>query len=106
MTTYWTVDVIESGSPVAQVGGPDGRFQAVLARSGPRIGQGASSFWSGPDLRRQPGAGGALQPLDRVPVGTHGHHLGAVRRVGGGVEQGLQVGARAGHQDHQPRHGR
>jgi hypothetical protein len=43
------------------------------------------------DERRHPGALRAGQPLDVVPVGADGDDLGAVRRVGTGVEEGLQV---------------
>ena len=42
------------------------------------------------------GALGPGQALDALPVGAHRDHLGAVRRVGAGVEQGLEVGAGAG----------
>ena len=34
-------------------------------------------------------------------VGADGHDLGRVRRVGGRVEEGLQVRARAGHEHHE-----
>ena len=45
----------------------------------------------------------AGQPLDAVAVGADRDHLGAVRRVGAGVEQGLQVGAGAGDEDDETR---
>ena len=47
------------------------------------------------DERRDAGALGAGQALDAVAVGADGDHPGAVRRVAAGVEQGLEVGARA-----------
>ena len=46
-----------------------------------------------------------VQPEDARPVGADGHDPGAVRRVGAGVEQGLQQGAGAGDEDDQPRRG-
>ncbi len=49
--------------------------------------------------RRDAGPLGAGQPLDAVTVGADGDHPGAVRRVGAGVEQGLEVGAGAGDED-------
>ncbi len=51
---------------------------------------------------RQPGALGPLQTGDGVPVRADGDDPRAVGRVGGGVEQCLQVGAGAGDQDHDP----
>ena len=48
---------------------------------------------------RDAGALGAGQALDAVAVGADGDHRGAVRRVGAGVEQRLEVGAGAGDED-------
>ena len=52
---------------------------------------------------RDAGPLGAGQALDAVAVGADGDHAGAVRRVGAGVEQGLEVGAGAGDEDDEAR---
>ena len=51
------------------------------------------------DEGRDAGPLGARQALDAVPVGTDGDHAGAVRRIGAGVEQRLEVGAGPGDED-------
>ncbi|GGM17405.1 hypothetical protein GCM10007977_018270 [Dactylosporangium sucinum] len=45
---------------------------------------------------------GAGEPLDPVPVGTDRDDGGAVGRIGGGVEHGLQIGAGTGHEHDKP----
>ena len=51
------------------------------------------------DERRQPEALGAGHTTGTGPVRTDGHDLRAVRRVGAGLEQRLQVGAPARDED-------
>ncbi len=52
--------------------------------------------------RLDPGTFGTSEPLDPVTVGPHGDDLRAVRRILGRVDEGLQVRAGAGDQDHHP----
>ena len=47
------------------------------------------------DERRDAGPLSAAQSLDVLAVGADGHHAGAVRRIGTGVEQRLEIGAGA-----------
>jgi hypothetical protein len=53
--------------------------------------------------RRQPGPLRTGQALDAVAVGADGNDLRAVRRVGGCVEQGLEVGAGPRDEDNKAR---
>ena len=53
--------------------------------------------------RRDAGPLGPGQALDAVAVGADGDHRGAVRRVGAGVEQRLEVGAGAGDEHDEAR---
>ena len=50
-----------------------------------------------------PARSARASPSIAVAVGPDGDHPGAVRRVGAGVEQGLQVGAGAGDEDDEAR---
>ena len=51
------------------------------------------------------GGPGPVEGAGAGPVGAHGHHLHAVRRVGRRVEQGLQGGPAAGGQHDDARSG-
>jgi len=88
---------------VVLVSGSGTNLQALLdavAEAGPAA-YGAEIVAVGADRDGIAGLDRATSAGDAVPVGADGDHLGAVRGVGGGVEQGLQVAARSGDEDDQ-----
>ena len=76
-----------------------GSYAATCSASAASHSRAAGVVRDGADERGDAGALRAGQALDAVAVGADGRDPHAVRRVGRGVEQRLQVGAGTGDQD-------
>ena len=77
------------------------RPELVVVASSPPV----NGAWVDDNHVEDLGPLGAGQRLDVVAVGADGDHAGAVRRVRGRVEQGLEVGAGARDEDDDSRGG-